>query len=419
MRTLALLMIPSLAFAYDSDVQNIELEANQELFRGEEVSAFFPAPDSTVAIKFGADTATDLQLAMAAQSQLTWPETMGHTISSLVGGGEATFITTTTLSAAIRVNLFDQVVDVDIWSQAFEWTSTNWFDSLLLPEGTGSTALGLTLDSDSHYFYETLDWNVSEDIVIAFGIRGTPVSTAIVTGDHMTFNGVDVAHEDLANLPMTANRGSYEVNATWYGHITSSQAVELVPFVEVTWDDFSFPLEFYNYTFDLGNDDRDITSKVTTFEHAIPTIDTYTVLDLGDVQVGELTEREFEIGNLGEMTLNGSAIMQGDAAFDVLDRNFSVIADSDTTLTVSFQPTVEGDFQGELILRSNDPMDPELAIPVVGTAVPLPTIDDDPNEGPVGEGQIRGCGCSSSGTGAPGAALGLGLIGLLGLRRRR
>jgi MYXO-CTERM domain-containing protein len=100
-------------------------------------------------------------------------------------------------------------------------------------------------------------------------------------------------------------------------------------------------------------------------------------------------------------------------------------------LVLTFEPQASGDFDGTLVLESNDPMLPRIEIQVIGTAVDPdesdPNGDGGTNEDPDGrakptviESEIQGCGCASTRADRTGGAL-LGAIGLAGLlwRRRR
>ncbi len=423
MRTLFLLMMPSVAFAFDSVNENLEFEASQELFRGDDAAAYFPSADSTLAIKFSADTRTEIQLNIAATSQLNWPDAMGHTLTGKTTGGSGNYIVESTLAADIHVNAFGQVIDVPVWSESFSWTAQHVFDGLLLPEDAVSEAW-LTMSSTAHFFQIDTEFELTEGVVLTFGLDGSPTGFARVTGESIVANGesATVGGSAVVLGMNDRNRGDYTVDAVWNGQVNSEWGAQLVPYVRVDVDNFgSVQIPLYTFDWDLGTDSQPIVSRVVEVEHGIPAIDTFTVLDLGDVDVGDVAERDFDIDNLGAMTLTGSAALQGDAVFDVLDRSFSANADGTTSVTVSFEPTEEGDFEGTLILRSNDPAEPTVEVPVIGTAVAV--IPDTPEVDP-GAGdefsRIRGCGCSSttSMTGAPTAAFTLGLLALLGLRRR-
>lgn len=420
MRIFALLLLPSIAFAFDSDPETLVFEASQELFRGEDASTYFPSADSVIAIKFSADTRTEIIIDQAATSTLSWPDAMAHTLEGAISGGLAEFLTETTLGADIHVNAFGQVFDVPIWTESFTWTAEQYFDSLLLP-GSPTPSISLSLP-DAHYFQFDTSFQLAEGILITVGIDGNPVSTATVTGTNIQMNGVEMTGPGAVQLGMSdINRGTYDVDAIWTGHVNAAWGVQLIPWIEVDVTDLgALQLPLYTFDWDLGTDSRDISSKVTTVEHSIPAIDTYTVLDLGDVIVGDVTERDFDIDNIGGMTLTGTAAMQGDAMFDVLDRSFSTVVDGVSHITISFAPTTEGDFSGTLILRTNDPLDPTVEIPVIGTAVPVIPLEEEPIGSGEEFGRIRGCGCSATSgmTGAPYAAFVVGLFGLFGLRRR-
>ena len=100
------------------------------------------------------------------------------------------------------------------------------------------------------------------------------------------------------------------------------------------------------------------------------------------------------------------------------DNDFFVGADDTETITIAFAPTDAGDFDATLTLESNDPMMPEIQVPVFGAGF-VPNIDDGGVDGDGAGGlETRGCGCDSTPTGAPMSLLMLGLLGLV-IRRRQ
>ena len=94
---------------------------------------------------------------------------------------------------------------------------------------------------------------------------------------------------------------------------------------------------------------------------------------------------------------------------------------SHDTVTVDFVATEAGTFTGKMLLLTNDPIRPQLTIPLVGTATEAPVSNpnnDDPNNPSVSA--PVGCGCSV----APLSTAPFGLLPLLGMaglfiRRRR
>src|SRR5690606_19895541 len=121
--------------------------------------------------------------------------------------------------------------------------------------------------------------------------------------------------------------------------------VELIPYIEVDVDGLgAFRLPLYTFDWELGTDSRPITSKVTVIEHLIPALDSDMALDLGEVVVGDVAEVEYDVDNGGGMALTGTALITGDAFFQILDRSFTTPADASRSLTVSFAPTEAGDF---------------------------------------------------------------------------
>lgn len=423
MRTLVLLALPSVALAYDSEVVEVAIEARQQLHQGVDYTTYWPSADSALAVKFSADTSTEVAIDMAVGSQLSWPAAITHRWSGVELGGLAQLITDTTLAADIHIDAFGFTRDLRVWDETFEWTAEKWFDSLLM---TGHQDLVFLQLEDLHYFAVDVDWQVTEDVLLTFGLDGDPIAEASLTGTSMIANGVETfdATEPAALYAGATNDGEFTVDALWKGHITALWGVSLTPWVRVDITDMGqVELPLYQFRWDLGSDDRDIASKQTAIDHAIPAIDAVNLLDLGTVSVGQTVERELVIENLGDMALVGSATFTGDSDLRLVDRSFNAAGEGRASLTVRFVADEAGDFEGTIRLASNDPVVPSVEIPVIASAV---AADDSPDSDPGLDedgdefGRIRGCGCSSAGgSGAPAAALGLGLVGLLGLRRRR
>jgi uncharacterized protein (TIGR03382 family) len=417
MRTLCLLslVLPSVASAYDGEAEEVRFETRTQLFRGEDFTQFWPAEDSVVAVKFAADTSTEVAVDMTADSNISWPTAMKHEWNGVVSGGLAELHVVTTLEAAIRINSFGTTVDLPVWTQPFDWTAQTWFDSMLLPGATESVALSL---ADAHFFQTDVELEIADGWLLTFGLDGNPLADAVVTGASVTTNGVLVTDTDVVTqLPIGAsNDGVYDVEALWAGHVDAAWGVELIPWIRVDVTDLgTLELPLYDFEWDLGTDSRDLVSKGLTFEHNIPAIDVDASVDLGTVEVGQVAERYVTIDNDGELRLTGRGTYTGDAAFRALETSFTADPGDDDRILVRFTPTEAGDFEGTLTVASNDPVNPSIVVDVFGTAT-APVVEEDDTDG---FGRIRGCGCDQSAPAGGTAGFAVALLGLAGLRRRR
>lgn len=119
----------------------------------------------------------------------------------------------------------------------------------------------------------------------------------------------------------------------------------------------------------------------------IPRIEvTPTSLDFEEVAVDATAERELRIWNVGDATLwVGSVAIAGGAAspFDLCGITWtarSLLPGRSVKVSVCFSPKTPGLFDDEVIISSNDPDAPTVAIPIRGSAVlpKLPKIEVTP-----------------------------------------
>ena len=78
--------------------------------------------------------------------------------------------------------------------------------------------------------------------------------------------------------------------------------------------------------------------------------------DFGTIDVGSSAVLELPIENIGAMDLEGLSIIEGDAYFSVYPEYFQAGPARTDGVVISFTPGAEGDFEGMLVLQSNDPL---------------------------------------------------------------
>ncbi len=100
-----------------------------------------------------------------------------------------------------------------------------------------------------------------------------------------------------------------------------------------------------------------------------------------ELLVGEEATWPFTIGNDGEVDLEVESVtVLGDYFSIDPDDDFTVAPGEEQELTVTFAPEDAGEFDGNVVLVSNDPDTPELIIDISGSAVWFPIIALDPDD---------------------------------------
>jgi MYXO-CTERM domain-containing protein len=157
-----------------------------------------------------------------------------------------------------------------------------------------------------------------------------------------------------------------------------------------------------------------------------------TSYDLGEVPVGESSERTLTIDNVGEAELEVTLAMPG-SPFGVDEPSLTLAPGAEESFTVTFAPETGGVANGVVLLRTNDPDESTVAVRLTGSGIET-TMPMDDGGTPMDDGGMPmddggammvpedgGCGCRSAGAGdgARGWPLFAVLALLAPLRRRR
>lgn len=104
---------------------------------------------------------------------------------------------------------------------------------------------------------------------------------------------------------------------------------------------------------------------------APPAVDLSTVsLNFAAVAVDSLKSITVTIANLGGLPLTGTLALGGDAVFSVSQTSLALDAAEDVDVEVTFAPADTLTYSGTLTISSNDPVRPEVTIPLAGIGVP-------------------------------------------------
>lgn len=428
MRTIALLAfasaVPATALAWDSTVPNVQFKGETLLFQGAEYAEVIPVDWLPVTIGFAVDTNAKLTMDMKANSELTWPTALTHGWEGITRGGAATLDATAAVNVTL-VNTDTGSTILSIPAFTYAWKGEEKFDSLLLPGGNNVANIEivptdiLTLD---YTFDDALSSLGLDGWDITVGVSLTPDVQVDVSGTKVTTDGIDIETRTgtaVLDLP-NAHNGQYPLTSKWDGVAAGIFNLDVIASISVQSDSFGpLTIPFTVYTFEMANGDAKFSASTQQYTHPLPAIGVRSSVDFGDVISGEVKEIEIPVQNLGAIDLEGDVAFDGDAAFQIVGSDEIIVNGSATdVIVVEFAPDKDGEFEGTLVFSTNDPMMPEVEVPVFGTGIAPDEAGNGDGDGD-GDLETRGCGCNTTPDVASFSLLATGLIGLLGMARRR
>lgn len=272
------------------------------------------------------------------------------------------------------------------------------------PKITGTLAFNATTAPTFNY--------ATTEIVVDNGqpITKTSKSWSIATVD-----------EDALDIP-TMVKGQITYSGSLFGRpsisITSIAGIQSPIPLTFEIDALGTELPYSSET--NGNTPIDVEFPAQMVHIPLPNVKATNTLDVGSANVGEVTTKQSEIKNTGELEAVLS-IKSSDPQFKVSVGDKVMKAKDTFALDIEFSPANEGPQSADITVTSNDPNEPVQVIHVTGngtkvTEPPAPT--NEPEEStPRAD---NGCGCRTAPT--PSGFAGFGLVGLAlaaMLRRRR
>jgi uncharacterized protein (TIGR03382 family) len=411
------LWLISPALAYDSDPADLALDDDVDVFAAADFDTGPLPVDSPLYIRIYVASEGGASTAMDATSTLGWPDALTHRITAVPNTGLFGLLTDITMGAEVGFDVFGYTGTIPVWSQNLTMYGDTSFDGLLLPDSAtpsvGLETTGTGIDPITYTFsiYTGVDLNVTLEVF--------PKAKATFAGEKITTDD-GVAPTVLVSESATESfavheddPGNLALESTYSGWMDAELDVDFKPSLEIcvvvvgciTVAEFDVPVPLI-----ASHLKRDFTPAI--YDHPLPSLlPPITNHDFGDVDVDTTNNLEIALKNVGRLDLEGTATIDGDAAFTVFPEYFSASADNTDGLVVTFTPTDAGQHTAKLVLTSNDPLRPTIEIPLSGVAA-------DPNTdqgGDVITEEVKTCGCASPGSVAPWPAL---LLGLLLLRRR-
>ena len=422
-----LMLLTTPAWAFESDPQEVVLEDFVELFQTAELDTGWVPKDGLLAVRFEVEARGGADVEMEGESRLYWPEDLNMTFDGVPGSG---FID---MSSALNV-IVTLKFDIDIYSWesqvANEGVSVRGtveeFDPFAMtggaPESVDFVAEGVS-ETLFEYTYDVLA-----------GIASVGFYATLQPRSNVSFEGIAWLVED-----QRADEAGEEVVLPAEGQ----PAIDTTATFISAWEsdlDLVFTPTFRVCIAVLGCYDWDVTElgldlAAERFEHAFPGVDLYFPLpvldaddsayDFGGVEVGNLSNLEVPLTNLGELPLEGLVSIEGSAeAFSVYPEYFMAGSASTDGVVVTFAPQDAGAIEATLVIQSNDPTQPDLRIPLRGEGL-IDGVGADPDGNLTESSEVvkSGCGCASAPGDAqrrvPGVALLLAGVALLVGRRRR
>ena len=101
-----------------------------------------------------------------------------------------------------------------------------------------------------------------------------------------------------------------------------------------------------------------------------------TTLMFDTTHVGATTQQSFDIQNIGINVLTVTDIQSGDPAFTTNLTSFSLNPGENQTVTVTFAPLTAGDYNAQLLILNDDPLNDSLSISLSGVADNATGIND-------------------------------------------
>lgn len=425
---------------WNSPAQPAPVHSEAPVFSGPLVdTGWWPSASDPLAVRFHITPSGSVFTDIDADSELAWPDPLFHRLMAIPETGSLAVDSDIEVAAELQIDIFGLYTGVvDLWTRNFNMRDAVSFDGLLLQGGPTRDVVLNAVGNGG----ESVDYSIQIfpglDVVAVIDVY-PEVEVVISEGRVQSQVGTTPILQDIEELWMAVPLeptlpASLDTRMLWSAEMDALLNVVFEPSVELDtfvggFTLFSFPLDVAVVDF-LDRFEADPIEVA----HPLPGMkEVEPLFAFGEVELGQERSLPVAIPNLGDLLLEGTVTVDGPGDFTVFPD--SVVARSNETdgLTLTFRPTVEAPLAAELVFVTNDPLTPELRVPITGIGwverVPEPDpeptdttpTDTDTDDGPGPTASVsaetKGCGCSAS-TGRAGMPL-IALVGLLGLRRRR
>lgn len=412
-----LFLLVSVAHAWTSEPQIVELADSVSLFDGVSLDSGWVPSGSPLQVRFQVLSAGGAEVWMEGTGSLTWPDSVTLGLDGEPGTGELTLDSTISAITSIRFDVSGYSWSSEIDNRSFTFTGDTTFDPLVLPGGTPDSVTVTGSGSAT----QVIDYNyeVLPGVRVAFTADLTPQVTVDFAGVSWGVDDQSVTESGGTLVLTPSGEPTQDVSVTYVGEWDSELDLVLTPTLTVC-----VPVAG---CVDLASFDIPLTVASDAFEQAFPPVDLSFPLpqiatdvdayDFGPVQVGEVATLEVPVYDLGELELEGVAGVSGSDYFDVWPETVLASTTTSDGVVVTFAPESEGTFSATLELATNDPASPTLEIPLSGEGVQPPDTGDAGSAGVVST-EVKGCGCATGGAPTTGGLAMLLVAGLALVRRR-
>ncbi|MFM2247926.1 MAG: hypothetical protein RL071_4001 [Pseudomonadota bacterium] len=416
---------------YQSTPFPFVLEDEVSLYDGSEFDTTWIPADSPLQIRFQILSEGGAEIEMEGVGYLGWPEGLTGLIEPVADSGIIVVDAVLSAITSIRFNVAGYTYESEIDRRGIAIEGEGAFTPFLM-SGDVPDSVSVLFEGATNELLN-YSYNVFTGVSVQFTTDLGPQATTVYDSPNWYLGGerVDAVGERAVFEPL--GEPVQPVEAQLVGHWVSSLDLVLNPVFSVCVDLIGcFDLVDIDIPIPLAGDDFEQMFAPVAMEFPLPVLTPPpAVADFGTVEVGQVANVQVPLSNVGLLDLQGGAAMFGSPYFVVYPSAFLAAPGTTDGLVLTFEPQASGDFDGTLVLESNDPMQPRIEIQVIGTAVDPDESDPNgtggTNEDPDGrakptviESEIQGCGCASTRADRTGGAL-LGAIGLAGLlwRRRR
>jgi MYXO-CTERM domain-containing protein len=386
-------------------------------------TGYLPGANDPIAIRLYVTPLGGVQTTLRGLSEVSWPP-LGHRVSS-EPGGSARMDVELAIGAEVKLDLpgvFTGVVP--LWTEGVALDAEAVFDGLLLP---GHPTQSVELEVDDPALLPDLEYalTVISGVDLVVGVSLTPSASATVrgaavvseAGDELLVQDRDALWSDM--LPDPDRPGEIGLASRWLGEVDARLDLVIEPEISVDTPLGQFTLARFPVPVTLVETLSPRESPAAYVVHPLPVLASIAPEQaFGTVELGGVANREIPLDNIGELLLEATLRVEGDPAFSVWPTTLAATPDGPTGFVITFAPTTPGAHQGSLVIETNDPTLPLLAVALSGATGSDP--QGELGEGDGGSSSLKTCGCGTSGSPAP--VLGgwiAALLGPLALRRRR
>ena len=272
---------------------------------------------------------------------------------------------------------------------------------------------------------EILDYSQSLLTILTGTLSGEvrPNCTATLTENYFSTSSGDRLDVNTNSLEFYTPVGnsSLEVPMTHYSTIHSECAVQFVPALTISGPIIgSNSLEITQIDLPIIEQTTQMTIVPDRLDFALPSLSTdSTSLSFEPTDAGNSNNAEIVLSNIGYATLEGTAeLIDSSGTFSLFGGDFNLNAGGSSSLVLAFEGSDSNQYyEAEVVIRSNDPAQPTLTIPISATTNPEengePSGETDGYT--VSEGVEKPDGCSTVNP----VSMWLMTIALFGIRRRQ